>query len=470
MHANDSRSGSVRTGGIFLTSRRYPGLCGQQYLAFFLNLRQRILPAVATAFLLILPGTSYTTNNIPGDLAPRGSPDGILTAADILVLQLILFGEIDPTNQELLAADVAPLGNVDGMLNAGDLVVLQRAVLGLVTLPPLADNIPPPQADVSLISVSAPDSGQVQVAGSTGSVEASATVKLVNYDTGTTSTVTANPDGSFNTGFAATTGQVFAVVVSDAAGNSAPSASVGVGQVLTLTVTDPGEGITVAEDSVSVTGTFSGPSGTAVTVNGRVACTVGNNFYVNNIPLEPGANTLTATATMPDGLATSTTRIITSTAVTPVTIQADVPCGYVPHAVSFVLTNNSGNAIQQIDADYDGNGTIDFSATDAEAELAYSYTATGIYQATFTIYDQTGGQYNTSQTIVVLATDSADALLRGVYNSMLNRLRVNAIDGALNYLAPIVQDKYRPVFQSLDTNLQAVVDQLGVLSGGSIGG
>lgn len=430
----------------------------------------KYVPAIAAALLLLIPDTSFTTNNVAGDLAPRGNPDGVVNSADVMVLQRILFGEISPTADERLVADVAPLGTPDGALNAGDLVVPQRAALGLTTLPPLADNLPPQQADVSLISASTPVSGQVQVAGLAGSVEGGSIVKLINFDTGATSIVNADLDGSFATELTANAGQVFSIVVSDAAGNVAPSASVGVGQILTLAVTSPADAITVDQDSVQVTGSYSGPPGTAVTVNGRTACIAGNVFYANNIPLEPGENTLTVTAAMSDGLAVTNTRLITSTAVTPVTVQADAPCGFVPHTVGFVVTNNSSNAIQQIDADYDGNGTMDFSTNDPAATFSYTYTATGVYQAAFTIVDQLGMQYYTSQTIVVSDTNSTDALLKSIYSNMLNRLRATAIDGALNHLMPIMQDKFRPVFQALGPDLSIIVDQLGTLSGGSIGG
>ena len=58
-----------------------------------------------------------------GDLAPRGSPDGQLNAADLLILQQFVLGTNMPIGDEALVADVAPLGAPDGELNAGDVVV-----------------------------------------------------------------------------------------------------------------------------------------------------------------------------------------------------------------------------------------------------------------------------------------------------------------------------------------------------------
>ena len=64
-----------------------------------------------------------------GDVAPRGAPDGQLNAADSLILQRIILGEIIPTNNEMRIGDVAPLSTPDDVLNAGDLVVQQRGSL-----------------------------------------------------------------------------------------------------------------------------------------------------------------------------------------------------------------------------------------------------------------------------------------------------------------------------------------------------
>ena len=209
---------------------------------------KKIQSALIAVIALTMPVASFTVGNITGDLAPRGNPDGVLNAADVLILQQIVSGQIIPTAAETLSGDVAPLGNPDGQLNAGDLVVLQRAVLGTVNLPPTADTLPPPQADTSLISISNPTAGHIQVTGATGSVEGNSTVSLVNFETGSTTSVVANASGSFSVDLIANAGEVFSVVVKDAAGNASPSASVGVGQILSLNITSPTNGITLNED------------------------------------------------------------------------------------------------------------------------------------------------------------------------------------------------------------------------------
>lgn len=428
--------------------------------------RYRLALVAAATLLLLPPSTSHTVGMIAGDLAPRGAPDGVINAADLLILQRIVQNQIVPTAAEILVGDVAPLGNPDGKLDAGDLVLLQRAINGSVTLPDLADNQAPLPADVSLIAVVESGSGQIQV---TGSVEANATVTLVNYETGATAATIAGSDGSFATNLIADAGQVFGVVVTDAAGNSSSSVGVGVGQILTLNVMSPPSGSVVNDDVIRITGSYTGPPGTAVTVNGQVACTSGGAFYADNIFLEPGENTVRVSAAIADGVRLDETLTVTSVAASPVKVLADSPCGFAPHQVNFLTTSENGIDVQQVDADFDGDGTVDASASGPDFDLSHIYALPGVYQAQFTVYDQLGVEYSATQTIVVSEIAVTNGILRNVYNSMLNRLTAGAIDGALNHLTPIMQGKYRSVFEALGPDLPAVVNQLGTLAGGRIG-
>ena len=63
----------------------------------------------------------------PGDLAPYGAPDGVINAADVLILTRMLTGDITPTAPEISAGD---LNGISG-LDVGDLVLLKQMVLGL---------------------------------------------------------------------------------------------------------------------------------------------------------------------------------------------------------------------------------------------------------------------------------------------------------------------------------------------------
>ncbi len=69
-------------------------------------------------------GTDPLASNV-GDVAPRGAPNGVLNAADALVLSRLVTGAISAGALETVLADV----NADGQINAADLLLLQQLVL-----------------------------------------------------------------------------------------------------------------------------------------------------------------------------------------------------------------------------------------------------------------------------------------------------------------------------------------------------
>ncbi len=426
-----------------------------------------ILAGILTA-LLLQPLTSSTGPIIAGDLAPRGNPDGILDTSDLLILQQIVLNGQTPTQEELLAGDVAPLGNPEGVLNAGDLVVLQRAILGMVTLPPVTGNQPPPRPDASLIIVGAPSAGQVQVTGNAGSVPGSSAVAIINYDTGDSVLVSANSDGSFVANIQGGDGQVLSVATHDTGGSPGPSVSLGIGNILTLSITAPTDGIIVNDDSILVSGTITGPPNTGVTVNGQIACVIGNTFYAQNIPLLTGNNTLLVIATTIDGLEATQSLTINSTGPSAIQMGVDDTCGFATHTASFDVINNSVYAIQQLDVDFESDSIIDFSTTDPTALVEHTYQTSGVYPVTMIATDTNSTQHVLNSTIVVSDILVTDGLLQGLYTQMLDRLRVGSTEGALNTISAMTNQKYRNIFSSLGANLATVADQLGTIESSSI--
>lgn len=56
--------------------------------------------------------------------APLGNPDGLTNAADYLVMQRIVLGEISATSLELSHADLYPVGAPEGVINVQHLILL----------------------------------------------------------------------------------------------------------------------------------------------------------------------------------------------------------------------------------------------------------------------------------------------------------------------------------------------------------
>ena len=67
-------------------------------------------------------------NFADGDMAPLGSPDGLINAADFLIAQRIVLGELSATSLELAHGDLYPAGSPDGVINAADLILILKLV------------------------------------------------------------------------------------------------------------------------------------------------------------------------------------------------------------------------------------------------------------------------------------------------------------------------------------------------------
>jgi len=63
-----------------------------------------------------------------GDLAPLGEPDGLINAADYLLLQRIVLGDLGITNLELSHGDLYPPGSPDGLINVQDMILLLKLI------------------------------------------------------------------------------------------------------------------------------------------------------------------------------------------------------------------------------------------------------------------------------------------------------------------------------------------------------
>jgi len=118
-----------------------------RHLAIF-SLRPRL--AGLLCLLAVLPGLASALTRPAGDIAPLGSPDGVLNTGDLLILQQLVLGNLTATQEQHLVADVAPLGNPDGVLNAGDIVVLMRAMQGQLSLAPVYLGPDAPQIDATV--------------------------------------------------------------------------------------------------------------------------------------------------------------------------------------------------------------------------------------------------------------------------------------------------------------------------------
>ena len=237
----------------------------------------------------------------------------------------------------------------------------------------------------------------------------------------------------------------------------------------TLNIASPADGASINGDSILVTGTILAPINTGVTVNGVVANIDNGKFYANNVPLQPGSNTLTVIYTLADGTAATQTRSVNSTGTNPLQVTADAYTGAAPLSINLTVTSQTGSPIQTISVDPGGNGSVgSITASGADGSASLTYPAPGTYIANVTITDALGSH---SQAVAITAWDPAqmDRLLQSIYTGMLTKLSAGDVAGALTAVTATQHDKYQLVFNGLQPNLSTIVSQLGTLQQATLG-
>lgn len=254
-----------------------------------------------------------------------------------------------------------------------------------------------------------------------------------------------------------------------------------------IKIDSPENGAQINADTVTVTGTFTGPAHSGITVNGVVAQIVkktmgkdkksadrekemgerddkaaqGKRFYAT-IPLQPGSNQITVVGTTPQGQSATTRISVTRTGDAPVKVTASPAQGLGPLNVSFSIASQTGNPIQHIQADFDGDGVVDFDSADPSAPIEFVYLNPGVYQAKFTVID-TQSAYTQSVMIAVKTPDEIDQAVRAAWDGMTQALVKQDLPSALQYLSPESRDNYQPVFEALATEMRKVVRSFSAL-------
>lgn len=221
-------------------------------------------------------------------------------------------------------------------------------------------------------------------------------------------------------------------------------------QTLSVKIAAPLNGTSINGDRILVSGTYQGPPNTGLSVNGVTAQTSSNSFYANSVPLNTGSNTLTVTATTPDGKSVNDSISVTSMSASPFKLTFTPQGGIAPLTVRFSL---AGNGVQKIEADFDGNGTVDYTSTDPNAAIAYTYAAAGIYRATISVTDSAGNRSSLAQAITVNSLKSMDAMFQTLWGNITSQLAAGNIEQALKFFSPSSRDKYRKVLTTIAPSL-----------------
>jgi hypothetical protein len=226
-----------------------------------------------------------------------------------------------------------------------------------------------------------------------------------------------------------------------------------------LQITSPIQNETVADNRILVEGTYEGPRNTGITVNGITALVSEGRFIANNVPLNTGENTLTATLITRAGETTTHSISITSQG-TPskLTLSASPSGGLAPLSVTFEYSLSTNTELSKLAIDFDGDGTNDLTTRDASATIQHDYNTPGLYVAKMQLTDDEYNRHEASTTVEVMETAQMDELFKSLWDEMNEALVAGDKEAALAYLNTAAQAKYDPVFEVLLPHMPEIVD------------
>ena len=248
-----------------------------------------------------------------------------------------------------------------------------------------------------------------------------------------------------------------------------------IGSGLSVHIASPIGGATINDTTVDVTGTFSGPLNTGITIDGVAGYVSNGHFLVPNVPLGSGSNQLTASATtLPGGPpATDMVSVTQSGSGSPVSLSVDHPFDFAPALISFnyhIGALPSGFPVQTVVINWGAGGTNFTGSSLAGAQTQYKYTTPGLYTASLSVTDTHSNTYIGYRSVLLQDLPTQRGMLCDVYGYLQSQLRLpNATNASLAF-QPNVQSQYLSLFTAIgNANLPTVADQLGFIIAGILG-
>lgn len=231
---------------------------------------------------------------------------------------------------------------------------------------------------------------------------------------------------------------------------------------LGVQITTPADGATLTPGFVLVRGTVeAGGAEVGVVVNDVLAAVAGTAFAAL-VSVTPEITSITAYATTVAG-ATATHRVAISVVPTPEPATVLLPSpqsGAAPLTVTFSLLG--GPVPTQVELDFDGNGTVDFTGASLE-DQTFTYPQSGLYVPRVTLTDGQGIRLTASTVVQVLDPTALERLLQAKWQGMIDALQRGDTEGFLQALAVGVRTRYVPALDALRGDLPALAATLGDL-------
>ena len=241
---------------------------------------------------------------------------------------------------------------------------------------------------------------------------------------------------------------------------------------LDVKITSPFDGSVINSAKALIKGSlYNGYGETGIRIKNSYSDTtalahVQGSGFAGAIPLQLGANSITATAADACGYtAEDTVSVNAVTLVHAVRLTATPWSGILSSstgAMSVVLeaTTNLMNLVSGYSWDLDGDGTQDMTGkTLSKVVFAYGYA--GLYFPSVTVTDTLGNTFTEDAVVNVLSRNDMDVLLISKWNGMKDGLSRGDIEKALKHFAGPSQKVYRYNFELMSSLLPAIAGEMG---------
>jgi hypothetical protein len=247
------------------------------------------------------------------------------------------------------------------------------------------------------------------------------------------------------------------IAVSDGKGGTASeSIKITVKAGLTINITTPTNGATVAAGQIIVRGAITNPIGgeVGVTVNG-VPTGVQNNMFSAFVFVSAENTSVSAIVTSKSGASASHTIPIAVLAAppSPVVLHVLPTNGPAPFTARFSLFGDV--EILQVTLDADGDGNVDFTGP-LLTQQPFTFVQAGIYVATANATDVQGNRLTTNAVVQVLDPTELDEILQARWTAMKDALRAGDIPAALSEIISQARPSYEEGFQIISAQLPLI--------------
>ncbi len=226
----------------------------------------------------------------------------------------------------------------------------------------------------------------------------------------------------------------------------------------------------IADQGIALTGSYEGPPGTAVTVDGRAARMDGGRWWLPYVGLEPGLNAVRIVAATHAGERIEETLSVNSDAdLLPLPrLEVERADAFLPAALSLRLLLPPDSKVSEVRADLDGDGQFDYVGLPPPT-LDKVLLNPGPFIARVELHQVGEPLVVLSLPGVVPRIGLTRVTLCHLFERLRSHLMASDIEAALALMHPELHDSYRSMWQNLGTNLPALAASLGQVADGSLG-